>query len=187
MRQDLLIVLDSAKPLRGVKFHTAHEMEPEIAKDAKIVSAAYGNSVDNQIRGNRRQQSTVWIMTDKGLYVFRRGMLKNARSLNFLPIHLISGIAIKNSLMGKVQIGIGSVQGRENLLGVDRATAEQFVAKAKTVISSVGSGLSTSAAAGVGALSLNHSEHIGDFIEFMQEDLEDRNKESDGGDFDSGE
>jgi hypothetical protein len=180
--------LDSAKPIKGVKFHTVHEIEPEIPKDAKIISAAYGNSVDNQIRGNRRQQSTVWIMTDKGLYVFRRGMLKNARSLNFLPIHLISGIAIKNSLMGKAQIGIGSVQGRENLLGVDRATAEQFISKAKMAISGVGTGLgATGAAAGVGALAANRFGHFEDLGELLKDEIDESNQESDAEDFDFGE
>jgi hypothetical protein len=127
--KDLEDALASAKKWGGIaqKWSTAEEMEPEIPADAVIHAAAYGMSAS---------QSTVWLISTKGLHVFRRGMLKSKRSGEFLPIHLISGVSFSKSMLSGGGLKTSGPQSTEELVQVDTKTAENFAKKAKDVLAS---------------------------------------------------
>jgi hypothetical protein len=131
VRKDLEDALAGAKKWGGLgqKWSTAEEIEPEIPADAVIHAAAYGVSGDGSVK-----QSTVWIMSSKGLHVFRRGMLKSNRSGEFLPIHLISGVSFSKSMLTGGGLKTSGPQSNEELGQVDTKTAENFAKKAKDVL-----------------------------------------------------
>lgn len=139
MREDLQQALAGAKQWGGLaqKWSTAEEMEPEIPADAVIHAAAYGVS---------GKQSTVWIISTKGLHVFRRGMLKSNRSGEFLPIHLISGISYSKSMMSGGALKTTGPQSNEELSQVDTKTAENFAQKAKNLLATMAPGAPAAAA-----------------------------------------
>ena len=143
MRKDLEDALASAKQWGGlgVKWSTAEEMEPDLPADAVIHAAAYGMSMNKSTK-----QSTVWIMSTKGLHVFRRGMLKSNRSSEFLPINLIAGIAFSKSMLTGGSLKTSGPQSNEELIQVDTKTAENFAQKTKSVLASNASTPSSSAA-----------------------------------------
>ena len=129
MRKDLEVAMANAKKWGGLaqKWTTIEEIEPEIPADAVVHVAAYGFASN---------QNTVWIMSNKGLHVFRRGMLKSNRSGEFLPIHLISGISFSKSLMTGGGLKTSGPQSTETLERVDTKTAEVFAQKVKDVLAS---------------------------------------------------
>ena len=143
MRQDLEQAFEGAKKWGslGQKWSTPEEIEPEIPADAVVHAVAYGVSVNGSSK-----QSTVWVISTKGLHVFRRGMLKSNRSGEFLPIHLISGIAFAKSVLSGGRLSTSGPQSNEELIQVDTKTAENFSQKTKALLASVGSGAPVNAA-----------------------------------------
>ena len=143
MRKDLDEAFANAKKWGslGQKWSTPEEIEPEIPADAVVHAVAYGVSENGSMK-----QSTVWVMSTKGLHVFRRGMLKSNRSGEFLPIHLISGIAFGKSMMSGGKLSTSGPQSSEELTQVDTKTAENFSQKAKNLLASSGFGASPNAA-----------------------------------------
>jgi hypothetical protein len=139
MREDLEQALAGAKQWGGIgqKWTTAEEMEPEIPADAVIHAAAYGAS---------EKQSTVWIISTKGLHVFRRGMLKSNRSGEFLPIHLISGVSYSKSMLTGGALKTTGPQSNEELTQVDTKTAENFAQNAKNLLANMASSAAAPAA-----------------------------------------
>ena len=133
MRNDLREAYSNAKKwgALGQKWSTVEEIEPEIPSDAVVVAVAFGVS---------ERQSTVWVMSSKGLHVFRRGMLKSNRSGEFLPIHLIAGIAFAKSFTSGGQLSTSGPQSNEDLTQVDTKTAENFAQKAKNLLANSGFG-----------------------------------------------
>lgn len=73
-------------------------------------------------------------------------MLKSNRSGEFLPIHLISGIAFAKSVLSGGRLSTSGPQSNEELIQVDTKTAENFSQKTKALLASVGSGASVNAA-----------------------------------------
>ena len=146
MRLDLESAFANAKKWSGLgqKWPTAEEIEPEIPTDAVVHAVAYGISENGSMK-----QSTVWVMSTKGLHVFRRGMLKSNRSGEFLPIHLISGIAFGKSMMSGGRLSTSGPQSSEELTQVDTKTAENFSQRTKELLASIGSGVSNNAAPAV--------------------------------------
>ncbi len=143
MRDDLVEAFAIAKRWNAglQKWTTMEEVEPEIPSDAVVVAVAYGQS---------EAKATVWVMSSKGLHVFRRGLLKATRSGEFLPIHLISGVAFGKSLMNGARLSTSGPQSNEELTSVDVKTAENFSKKAKDLLASISVGqvgVSTSAPA----------------------------------------
>jgi hypothetical protein len=146
MRQDLEQAFESAKKWGslGQKWSTPEEIEPEIPADAVVHAVAYGVSENGSMK-----QSTVWVISTKGLHVFRRGMLKSNRSGEFLPIHLISGIAFAKSVLSGGKLSTSGPQSNEELIQVDTKTAENFSQKTKALLAGLSSGASINTAPSV--------------------------------------